>query len=123
MAQHREQITWQYPAEPPVIKALHVRDLPFRADERAVEQEAGEKQREINEHIPAPHDALKIDIMSADSKRRIEPRLLPDVEPRHGENAEDAENVRRGKVPALRRSVQRERISHLNSVPFTVILP
>ena len=119
--EHREQIARQYPAEPPVIKPLYVRDPSARADERTVEQKAGEHQREIHEHVPAPHDALKIEIVSGDPERRIEPRLLPDMEPRHGEDAKNAENVRRGEVPAA--GVYRERISHLNSVPFTVIMP
>ena len=119
--EHREQIARQYPAEPPVIKPLHVRDPSARADERTVEQKAGEQQREIHEHVPAAHDALKIEIVSGDPERRIEPRLLPDVEPRYGEDAKNAENVRRGEVPAA--GVYRERISHLNSVPFTVIMP
>ena len=72
-SEYREQIARQYPAEPPVIKPLHVRDPSAGADKRTVEQKAGEQQREIHKHVPAPHDALKIKVMPADDERRIEP--------------------------------------------------
>ena len=120
--EHREQVARQNAAEPPAVKRAGVQPS-GGAHKRLVEQKPREQQREVYKHIPAPDNALEIEIMSAERERGVEPRLLPDVEPRHGEYTENAQHVRRREIPASRRGAQRERISHLNSVPFTVILP